>query len=236
MSGPGLTAENLGVSLSAEFAVMLEHLDVPRGDIVVLDAASGTGKSTALGLIAGAITPDGLQGERHLIASKPVDLEQPRLNYAGPEALGFVLQSGTLIPFLSVRDNIHLPARSAGIETAPDWESFVLGMLGIDALLTRLPSEISIGQRQRVAIARAVMTKPAVLLLDEPVSALDPANVDQVEGLIKLLAEEADCAVVLASHQAHRGAFANARRAAHRLLVHEGRTYSLFSDKPPVAA
>ena len=85
-------------------------------------------------------------------------------------------------------------------------------------------------------MARALISKPAVLLLDEPVAALDPGNVSKVEQLISVLAQEAGSGVVLASHQAQEGAFALSRRVHHRLLKDQGTTYSVFSDAPEQAA
>jgi putative ABC transport system ATP-binding protein len=111
-----------------------------------------------------------------------------------------------------------------------DWQKHLVGALGLTGLLDRRPSQVSVGQRQRVSIARALVAKPALLLLDEPVSALDPANVTQVEHLISILSQEAGAATLLASHQAQNGAFAEAPRGDHRVFEHAGVTYSVFND------
>ena len=142
--------------------------------------------------------------------------------------MGFVLQTSALVSCLSVAENVTLPCRVAGIAPDPDWHAHLLRAPGIAGLGDRKPAAISIGQRQRAGIARALLARPALLLLDEPVSALDPANVDQVDRLIAILAADAGSGVVLASHQAARGAFANRARARHRVEERSGALFSVF--------
>jgi putative ABC transport system ATP-binding protein len=236
MEGTILHIRNLGLRLSDEFAVVIEALDLRAGERMVMDAVSGAGKSTALGLIAAGLPSAGLQGEVHLIKGRPVTADDPRQSFAAPDALGFVLQTNTLVPYLKVLENIRLPLRVAHQTIDASWEAHVLNALGLTPLVDRIPSALSVGQRQRVSVARALLGRPALLLLDEPVASLDPANVDQVERLISHLAEEAGSGILLASHQAQTGVFANVRRVGHRVLQHEGITYSLFNDAGSVAA
>lgn len=206
-----------------------------RGEVAVIDAVSGAGKSTALGLISGALEPARMQKQCHEILKKPVDLTQPRAMCFAPDALGFVLQTNSLINYLSISENIDLPLAVQGCQADTQWRKHVISALGITELLDRMPNQISVGQKQRVSIARALAGQPAVLLLDEPVSALDPSNVTQVENLISVLAEEAGSAVLLASHQSHRGAFASARRVPHSVVQNDGITFSVFGDFTPVS-
>lgn len=218
-----LDVQALGVRLSAEFGVVVDRLKLHRGEVVVLDAPSGAGKSTVLGLISGAIAPDRAANMTHVMSKQQVANRTP-----GPETMGFVLQTSALVPYLSVEENITLPCQVANIATDVDWLTYLINGLGLRGLETRKPQQISVGQRQRVGIARSFLAKPALLLLDEPVSALDPSNVDQVESLIALLAQEAGAGVVLASHQAARGAFSDSPRAHHRTEVRDGTLYSVF--------
>ncbi|MEM7710027.1 MAG: ATP-binding cassette domain-containing protein [Pseudomonadota bacterium] len=219
-----LKVANLGLRLSPEFGVLIDELSLGRGDVLVLDAPSGAGKSTALGLISGSIpADDDLGPATHELGAKPMGDCVP-----GPEILGFVLQTSALVPYLTVAENIDLPARVGGKAFDQDWRDHLIRALGIADLQARKPAAISVGQRQRVGIARALLSRPKVLLLDEPVSALDPDNVDRVEALIAVLAEDARAGVVLASPQAARGAFADSPRAGHRLERRDRTLFSVF--------
>ena len=101
-------------------------------------------------------------------------------------------------------------------------------------VLGRFPDALSVGQRQRVSVARALLARPSLLLLDEPVASLDPGNVEHDETLISHLADEAGSGILLASHQAQTGVFANVTRVSHRVLSHENVVYSLFKRSTDV--
>ncbi|MCB2130174.1 MAG: ATP-binding cassette domain-containing protein [Rhodobacteraceae bacterium] len=229
--GAVVRIRDLGIRLSPDYAVLIERFDLMPGEAVVLDSGSGTGKSTVLGLISAAIRPTPFGGEStHVLLGVAVGPGIARLSYAGPGQIGYVLQTNPLVPYLTVGENIRLPSRLAGAHIDAEWQDHVIGVLGLGALLARRPDQVSVGQRQRAAVARAMLARPRLLLLDEPVSALDPENADQVEGLIRHLAEDAGSAVILASHQAHRGAFRQTARVAHRLERDgEGRSRSIFA-------
>ena len=228
MAGRVLHIRSLGAHLAKDFAVVIEALDLDPGERLVMDAVSGAGKSTALGLISGGLASSGLHGEVHEICGVSVQDAGRRSDFARPEALGFVLQTNTLVPYISVEENIRLPARIAGLQTDAAWAAHLVDLLGLETLLARHPEALSVGQRQRVSVARALLARPALLLLDEPVASLDPGNVEHVETLISHLAEEAGSGILLASHQAQTGVFANVPRVTHRVLSHDGVTYSLF--------
>lgn len=227
-----LHIRNLGLRLSADFAVVVEQLDMTPGTWRVMDAPSGAGKSTALGLISAGLVDSNLPGRIHRLNGRDIVALADRAILAPPDAMGFVLQTNTLVPYLSARDNIRLPVRIAAQPVDPAWETHVVTSLGIAPLLDRRPRALSVGQRQRVSVARAMIGKPALLLLDEPVASLDPGNVEKVEALITQLATDAGSAVLLASHQAQSGVFAHTPRVTHRVVAHQGTTYSLFSDAP----
>lgn len=226
-AGPVLEVSDLKLTLSSDFGVWVKRLVLMPSEVAVLDAPSGTGKSTVLGLVCGALEAD--QGGSLHVAGAALPAEG-----LGPDLLGFVLQTSSLVPYLTIDENIRLPARIAGLCPATDWHDYLVCALGLEGLERRLPAQVSVGQRQRAGVARAFLTRPRLLLLDEPVSALDPANVEKVEHLIALLAKDSGAAVLLASHQAGRGAFATARRVDHQLHQIGAVTYSAFG--PPAGS
>lgn len=138
-------------------------LHLRAGEIVTLVGASGCGKSTLLRLVAGLDHPS---TGRVLLQEAPLTAPNP--------AVGVIFQEPRLMPWLTVRDNVRfglaqLPAAEQAART-----DAVLARVGLSAFAEALPRQLSGGMAQRVAIARALVTRPALLLLDEPFSALDP--------------------------------------------------------------
>lgn len=195
---------------SEAFRLELEALDVRRGDRLALVGPSGCGKSTALDLLAGILRPD--RGRRFAFAPQAGEEAQDMLDLwrAGREDrladlrlhhLGYVLQVGGLLPFLSARENIFLPCRCLGsLAATADTLRELVERLHIDRLLEQYPATLSVGERQRVAIARALAHNPSILLADEPTAALDPQHARLVLGLLAELARERGVTVIMVSH------------------------------------
>ncbi|WP_158668152.1 ABC transporter ATP-binding protein [Bradyrhizobium guangdongense] len=142
------------------------NLEVAEGEFIAIVGFSGSGKTTLISTIAGLVQPD--SGEI-VLKGQPVD-------GPGPDR-GVVFQSYSLMPWLTVRGNVALAvdqvfARESKAERAARVDRYI-AMVGLSHAATRLPAELSGGMRQRVAVARALATSPEILLLDEPLSALD---------------------------------------------------------------
>ncbi|QOZ75832.1 ABC transporter ATP-binding protein [Bradyrhizobium sp. CCBAU 53351] len=142
------------------------NLDVAEGEFIAIVGFSGSGKTTLISTIAGLVQPD----------SGEITLKGKPVTAPGPDR-GVVFQSYSLMPWLTVRGNVALAvdqvfARESKAERAARVDRYI-AMVGLSHAATRLPAELSGGMRQRVAVARALATSPEILLLDEPLSALD---------------------------------------------------------------
>jgi osmoprotectant transport system ATP-binding protein len=178
-------------------------LDVVRGTTHVLLGPSGSGKSTLLRIVLGLVVAD--TGEAS-IDGVPVT---PTTRRGLVGRVGYVVQEGGLFPHLSVQANIGLPAETAGRSEQRTRERVreLAGLVGFDdALLRRYPAELSGGQRQRVGLARALVLDPPVLLLDEPLGALDPIVRADLQSELRRIFSTLGKTVVLVTHDVREAA------------------------------
>ncbi|WP_218778529.1 ABC transporter ATP-binding protein [Microbacterium esteraromaticum] len=193
---------------------VLRNIDVrvDHGEMVSIVGPSGSGKSTLLYCLAGLEKADSgeisLQGDRVDTAS-PSQLARMRR-----DRVGFVFQSYNLIPSLSVRENVALPARLAR-RSAPDVAG-ALAAVGLAAHAGKRPGELSGGQQQRVAIARVLAAEPQLVFADEPTGALDTTTGRQVLDLLRGYATD-DRSVVLVTHDLDAAA-----RADRTIILRDG--------------
>ena len=198
-----------GFELEARFAS-----DAP---IVALFGRSGSGKSTVVDAIAGLVRPTSgriVVGGRTLFdAQRGIDL--------APEArrVGYVFQDGLLFPHMSVRANLAFGERLAAQGARRPDNDRVIALLGLERLLERRPATLSGGERQRVAIGRALLANPDVLLMDEPLAALDVARKAEILSYVELLRDEWRLPIVYVSHAIEEVT----RLADHLVLLSDGR-------------
>ncbi|MFD4637730.1 ABC transporter ATP-binding protein [Lentzea sp. NPDC058436] len=171
---------------------------IRRGTFTAVMGPSGSGKSTFLHCASGMDRPTSgrvLLGDTDLGGLKETALTQVRR-----DRIGFVFQAYNLLPSLTVEQNITLPLRLAGRAADQAWLREIVGRVGLDGRLDRLPAELSGGQQQRVAIARALVARPEVVLADEPTGALDSRTAHQVLGLLRSIVDEMGQTVLMVTH------------------------------------
>lgn len=175
-------------------------LHIAAREIVAVVGRSGSGKSTLLHCVSGLETPD--VGSVKVAGVDLSQLKEPALTRFRRTRFGYVFQFPALIPELSARDNIALAARLTGVPRRQASRQAVqlLERLGLERRMSHLPGQLSGGEAQRVAIGRAVVSRPALLVADEPTGSLDTANAASVARLLAELAKEEGCAVLLVTH------------------------------------
>ena len=173
-------------------------LSVENGEFVAIVGTSGSGKSTLLHMLGGLDRPT---SGAVLVDGKDIfSLKDEELTIFRRRKIGFVFQSYNLVPVLSVYENIVLPIQLDG--NAPDkaYVERIIETLGLEQKLQNLPSQLSGGQQQRVAIARALVTKPAIILADEPTGNLDSKTSQDVLSLMKVTGQKFAQTMVMITH------------------------------------
>ena len=181
-------------------------LVVQPGEFVALTGPSGSGKSTLLHLIGGLDRPD--QGHVTLEGQRIDELTDEQLALIRRRRLGFVLQFFNLLPTMSAVENVAFPLLLDGTVHALDRARAALDDVGLGHRAANRPSRLSGGEQQRVAVARALVTRPAVILADEPTGNLDSVT---GEDILQLLRDAADRGqtIVMVTHDARSAAYAD---------------------------
>ena len=176
-------------------------LSVQKGEMVALMGASGSGKSTLLNILGILDTYD--RGSYHLDGQLIEDLDENRAAEMRGKFIGFVFQSFNLISFKNALENVALPLYYQGVprkERNKLAEEY-LDKVGLLDWKHHLPNELSGGQKQRVSMARALITKPTVLLADEPTGALDSKTTTEVMELLKQVNEQEGLTMLIVTHE-----------------------------------
>ena len=176
-------------------------LNIERGEFVSIMGASGSGKSTLLNILG--ILDNYDSGEYWLGGVLIKNLSETRAAEYRNRMIGFIFQSFNLIPFKTAVENVELPLFYQGVGRRKRHQLAMeyLERLGLSQWANHYPNELSGGQRQRVAIARALITKPQIILADEPTGALDSKTSVEVMDLLKELHERDGMTIVVVTHE-----------------------------------
>ena len=193
------------------------------GEFTAIMGPSGSGKSTMMHILAGLDAPT--SGHVFVEDTDITALKDTALTKLRRDRIGFVFQSFNLVPTLDARSNILLPMRLAGKTPDKDWFDLIVNSLGIADRLNHRPSEMSGGQQQRVAVARALMSRPAVIVADEPTGNLDSHSTTEVMDLLRRAVDDLGQSVIMVTHDTGTAAYAD------RVLVcRDGRIVSDLRD------
>lgn len=191
-------------------------LSIEDGQFVAIIGTSGSGKSTLLNMLGGLDTPT--SGSVQVEDQNLEAMTDEQLTAFRRQRIGFIFQNYNLIPYLTAYENIVLPVRLDGKKEDESFLREVVSFLDLDGKLKNYPSHLSGGQQQRVAIARALVSKPAIILADEPTGNLDSRTSDKVVDLLKMTSEKFHQTIVMITHNPEI-----AEKADRRIRIEDGK-------------
>ncbi len=173
-------------------------LSVENGEFVAVVGTSGSGKSTLLHMMGGLDRPT--EGRVEVAGKDIFSLTDDELTIFRRRKIGFIFQSYNLVPVLNVYENIALPVELDGQRPDGEYMDRIIKTLGLEEKIHNLPNQLSGGQQQRVAIARALLSKPAIILADEPTGNLDSKTSQDVMGFLKVTSDKFRQTIVMITH------------------------------------
>ena len=195
------------------------NVSIEDGQFAAVIGTSGSGKSTLVNMLGGLDVPT--SGSVQIEGNKLEEMSEEQLTVFRRKRIGFIFQNYNLIPYLTAYENIVLPVRLDGKKEDKKFLKEIVHFLELDGKLSNYPSHLSGGQQQRVAIARALITKPALLLCDEPTGNLDSRTSDKVIDLLKMTSEKFHQTIVMITHNPEI-----AQKADRRIRIEDGRIQS----------
>jgi len=224
------------IGLSREYTMGAEtvralrgvDLEIARNDYVAIMGPSGSGKSTMMNLIGCLDTPTA--GQYWLNGVEVSQMSEDELARVRNREIGFVFQTFNLLPRATAQHNVELPLVYSGVSSRERKEraAEALRSVGLGDRMTHKPNELSGGQRQRVAIARALVTKPSIILADEPTGNLDSQTSEEIMKVFTELHEHQGQTIVMVTHEHDI-----AEHAARVVTLHDG---LISSDRRKAAA
>ncbi len=173
-------------------------LAINEGEFAAIVGTSGSGKSTLLNMMGGLDIPT--SGKVRVRGKELSEMKDEQLTIFRRRNIGFIFQNYNLVPVLNVYENIVLPVELDGDSVDQKFMDEVVGMLALKDKLNHMPNNLSGGQQQRVAIARALVSKPAIILADEPTGNLDSRTSSDVLGLLKVTTDKFSQTIVMITH------------------------------------
>ena len=175
-------------------------LEIRSGDIQILMGPSGSGKTTLLSILASLLTPTA--GQVYVLGEEITAMSRTKLARFRRDNIGFIFQNFNLFPALTAAENVEVVLNIKGIrgKKAREQALALLEQVGLGFQAHQKPADLSGGQKQRVAIARALAGSPQIIMADEPTAALDSHSGHQVIELLRKLAKEGGCTVLMVTH------------------------------------
>ena len=199
-----IVAEGIEMTFESgkQYSQVLRGIDlvIKSGDIQLLMGPSGSGKTTLLSILAGLLTPT--EGQVYLLGEEITRMSREKLAKYRLENVGFIFQGFNLFPALTAAENVELVLNYKGITggVARKQAQLLLEQVELGSYANQKPSDLSGGQKQRVAIARALAGNPKLIMADEPTAALDSQSGHNVIQLLRTLAKEQGCTVLMVTH------------------------------------
>ena len=208
-------SKTYGSGEAAVHALKDVSFSVPKGEFVAVVGESGSGKSTLLNMLGALDTPS--SGKVFIDGNDIFKMKESQLTVFRRRNIGFIFQAFNLIPELTVEQNIIFPVLLDYQKPNTEYLEELLTVLGLKERRDHLPSQLSGGQQQRVAIGRALLTRPSLILADEPTGNLDSQNSSEVIALLKSAARNYKQTIVMITHSP-----SIARSADRMLKVSDG--------------
>lgn len=196
------------------------NVGIEKGSFAAIIGTSGSGKSTLLNMLGGLDVPTegSVRVEKYMLDK----LSDDDLTVFRRKRIGFIFQNYNLIPYMTVYENIVLPIRLDGKLEDKAFLKEIVEFLQLEEKLTKFPNHLSGGQQQRVAIARALVSKPAIVLADEPTGNLDTRTSDAVIELLKLTSQKFGQTIVMITHNPEI-----AKKADVTIRIEDGKVHGM---------
>ena len=193
-------------------------IDIREGEFISVIGSSGSGKTTLLNMLGGLDYPT--TGSVMVRGYELAAMDNDELTVFRRRNIGFVFQNYNLVSVLNVYDNIVLPLKLDGVKIDKEFVDNIIHSLGLDEKIYQMPNTLSGGQQQRAAIARALVTKPAIVLADEPTGNLDSKTTMEVMGVLKASSDKYHQTILMVTHNE-----AIAQTCDRIIRIEDGRVY-----------